>query len=279
MADNSRGASTRSDGSDDVVVVTVADVEAEVRAHIDVEDALVDVDTADLKIRGRIGVQVHDVWLATPAEAFDAATGRWAPAAARPSAQQSVIALELNSDRAGGTGLTVRKLTVTVGGLRIPLDVPSDRQFLDLHAGVLVHLPVVVEPLHTRPTATDEFPVDAGPGVALVLTPADPSRPGVTVSVTADDGRLRRCPFVLWLLELAAGAGLDPERDVMVPLRSTLAEQVTTVVHQTLGSTTDDLVREPGRLLLYAATDPTVTSVAVQVDPQAIRVTVSTDEA
>jgi hypothetical protein len=264
--------------TDEVVVISPADVDAEIRAHITVEDAVVDVDTPDLQISGRIAVQIHDVWLASAAETFDATTGQWVPAATRPSAQQTVVALELNSDRAAGTGLTVRKLTVTVGGLRIPLDVPSGRGYLDLHAGVLVRFPVAVEPLHTRATAADDFPVDPNPSVALVLTPADPPRPGVTVGVTANDARLRRSPFVIWLMELAAGAGLDPERDVMVPLRSTLAEQVTTVVHDTLRTVTDELVREPGRLLLYAATDPDVTSIAAQVDPAAITITITSDE-
>jgi hypothetical protein len=90
-----------------------------------------------------------------------------------------------------------------------------------------------------------------------------------------DEARLKGSPFVRWLLELAAGARLDPEKDVMVPLRAELSKQVTTVVHERLRTTTDPLVQETQRLLLYAATDPAVTSADVMVDPEWIRVLLS----
>lgn len=250
-----------------VINLTPAEVGAEVRARVAVEDTVVDVDTPELQISGTIEVREHAVWLAGPAEVFVAGTGRWVAAGTVPPAQLTVVALELDSDRAAGTGLMVRQLTVDVGGVSIPLTVPADRQYLDLHAGVLVRLPVVAEPLHTRPAATDDFPTDPRPCVALVLDDA------VTVEVTADDRRLRASPFVTWLLELAAGAGLDPETDVMRPLRARLAEQVVAVVRETLDTTTDDRVQEPARLLLHVATDPTVTSIEVQVDAEAIRIT------
>ena len=93
------------------------------------------------------------------------------------------------------------------------------------------------------------------------------------------DGRLRSSPFVTWLLELAAGVGLDPENDVMAPLRARLAEPVVAVVRETLRSSVDERVQEPARLLLYAATGPEVTSIEADVTPEAIRIRLSGAEA
>lgn len=262
-------------GFDQVFEISAAYVAEQVRQRVVVTDALVDVNTPAQQISGTIEARIHDVWLATPAQVFRPDSGRWVAAGARSRAPQLVVALELDSDRARGTGLTVRKLTVTVGGNPIPLTVPADKQYLDLHAGVAVRVPVLAEPLHTRAAATDPFPANPVPCVALATPPADPARPdvpGVAVDVVVDETRLKACPFVRWLLDLAAAARLDPEKDVMVPLRAELAKQVTAEVHEQLRTTTDPLVQEPQRLLLYSATDPAVTRVDVLVDPESIRV-------
>ena len=187
-----------------LINLTPAEVGAEVRAWIAIEDAVVDVDTPELQISGTIEVAEHAVWLAGPAEVFVAGTGQWVAAGTPPPAPLTVVA-SARQRPCSGTGLAVRQLTVDVGGVssrsrcgRAAVPRPP--------AGVLVRLPVVAEPLpHPAPPPT--IPDRGRPGVASVLDG------GVTVEVDVRRRPTAGLAVVTWLLELAAGAGLDPETD------------------------------------------------------------------
>jgi hypothetical protein len=262
-------------GFDQVFEIGAAYLAEQARRLLVVADASIAIDEPAQKITGKITVGVRDVWLASAAETFSAASGSWQPAAARPRVPQIVVGIGLDSVKSAGTGLLIERITVTVNNSAVTLTIPVASRFLDVHAGVAVRVPVVADRLHTRPTATAAFPSASVPCVSLLLHEFDPARSsarGVIVEVALDEPRLRASPFVTYVAGIAQALHLDPEAVVMTPLRNQLRQQITGVVRDTLHRTADWQVQEPERLLLYSATDPMVTAADVLVDPESLRV-------
>lgn len=260
-------------GFDQVVQIAASYLLEQARSQLSFAPAAIAVDDPKTKITGTIDVAVHDVWWRSPGERFTADTGAWQLVPGGAPAHDLVVGIELDSDRLAGTGLSVAR--ITPAGATTPLTIPAAKQFLDLHAGVIVRLPVQAAPLHTRPVATAAFPKQPDPCIALVTSPFDLAKPdveGARVAIVLDDKRLRASPFVTYLVDLANLVGLDPETVVIAPLRAELTARITEVVAGTLRTFGGWQVQEPGRVLLFAATDPMVTAADMLVDDTSLRV-------